>query len=402
MKEVDVMRPLTDRRRTVRAAFALWRTFARAASGALGAGLLLAAGVASAQAPSLSPSAPAAPLTATPPLSTPSLTAPDPVEQRWQSTFAAWAAADRINPPPPGGVLFVGSSSIRLWNNLETQFSALPVIVKRGFGGSLMSDCTAELRRLVLPYKPRLVIVYAGDNDLAEGRTPQQVLKSYTGFVEGVRRALPDTRIAFISIKPSPVREKLLPAIRKTNALVASYTARVEEPRLHRRLHADARRQGPAARRALPRRPSAPERRGLRVVAEDRRGPRSLTRAARRPAPARAPARSQAAEVAQRDRRLASPRCSRCVVRTAIAGSARQASAIEAADSGPAPVDEAGDGLRATRALGRRSSQRVTQATSHSRLKLMAVTSTSSHSGRGVSRSPTSASASSTITRWAQ
>ena len=223
MKKVEATRPVADRRRPVRAAFALW--FACAASGALG---LLLAGVASAQAPSLSPVAPVAPLTATPPLSQPSLTAPDPIEQRWQSTFDAWAAADRINPPPPGGVLFVGSSSIRLWNNLETQFSALPVIVKRGFGGSLMSDCTAELRRLVLPYKPRLVIVYAGDNDLAEGRTPQQVLKSYTGFVEGVRRALPNTRIAFISIKPSPLREKLLPAIRKTNELVASYTARVK------------------------------------------------------------------------------------------------------------------------------------------------------------------------------
>ena len=72
----------------------------------------------------------------------------------------------------PGGVLFVGSSSIRLWDGLEQDFQALPVVTKRGFGGSRLSDCSEHVSKLVLPYKPRLVIVYAGDNDLAEGATP--------------------------------------------------------------------------------------------------------------------------------------------------------------------------------------------------------------------------------------
>lgn len=142
---------------------------------------------------------------------------------RWQTSLDAFASADRLRPPAAGGVLFVGSSSIRLWDGLETQFGDVR-IVKRGFGGSRMLDCAALLERLVLPYRPRLVIVYAGDNDLAEGRSPQQVAASFGAFVDGVQRTLPDTRIAFVSIKPSPRRAALLRAIREANALVAAYT----------------------------------------------------------------------------------------------------------------------------------------------------------------------------------
>ena len=145
------------------------------------------------------------------------------IDARWQESLEAFALADQAQAPQPGGVLFVGSSSIRLWSGLETQFAG-ETIVKRGFGGSRMFDCAEYLERLVLPYKPRLVIVYAGDNDLAEGRTPQQVLASFSAFVEGVRRALPDTRIAYLSIKPSPLRSALMPQVAETNALVADYS----------------------------------------------------------------------------------------------------------------------------------------------------------------------------------
>jgi lysophospholipase L1-like esterase len=143
---------------------------------------------------------------------------------RWHDSFEAFAAADKAHAPAPGGVVFVGSSSIRLWNDLEQQFDAPPVIVKRGFGGSRMSDCTTYLENLVVPYKPRLVVVYAGDNDLAEGRSPEDVLVSYTHFVDGVAKELPATRIAYLSIKPSPRREALLPEIRRTNALIAAFS----------------------------------------------------------------------------------------------------------------------------------------------------------------------------------
>jgi lysophospholipase L1-like esterase len=145
------------------------------------------------------------------------------VDAKWASSFAAFALADKQKAPAPGGVLFVGSSSIRLWDSLETQFSALPVVVKRGFGGSRMEDCKLYLSRLVTPYQPRMVLVYAGENDLAEGRTPEQVLRSFTSFVEGVRAELPQTRIAYISIKPSVARKGLMDQIRKTNTLIHEY-----------------------------------------------------------------------------------------------------------------------------------------------------------------------------------
>ena len=146
------------------------------------------------------------------------------MEARWQESLDAFAAADKARAPQPGGVLFVGSSSIRLWDDLERQFEVgQPGIVKRGFGGSRMLDCSRYVDRLVLPYKPRLVVVYAGDNDLAEGRSPRDVLDDFTAFVKRVREALPDTRIAYLSIKPSPLRESFLPRVREANSMIAEY-----------------------------------------------------------------------------------------------------------------------------------------------------------------------------------
>lgn len=141
--------------------------------------------------------------------------------QRWQTSFDAFAAADRLRAPQPGGVLFVGSSSIRLWEDLETAFGPDPVVLKRGFGGSRLADCVAWADRLVIGYKPRLVVLYAGDNDLAEGATPAEVAQRFEAFVAAVRGALPDTRIAYLSIKPSPLRAALIDAAREANALIA-------------------------------------------------------------------------------------------------------------------------------------------------------------------------------------
>jgi lysophospholipase L1-like esterase len=126
-------------------------------------------------------------------------------------------------------VLFVGSSSIRLWSNLEDQFKDLPVVIKRGFGGSQLSDCVKNLSRLVLRYRPHTVLVYAGDNDLAAGTAPQEVLHRFTAFVDGVHRELPQTRIVYISIKPSPSRIRLLSKIREANTLIEDYADNADE-----------------------------------------------------------------------------------------------------------------------------------------------------------------------------
>jgi lysophospholipase L1-like esterase len=144
-------------------------------------------------------------------------------EHVWQSSIDDFVAADREHPPAPGGVVFVGSSSIRLWSSLESDLGASD-IVKRGFGGSRMSDSAYFADRIVLPYRPRLVVVYAGDNDLAEGVKPQEVLASYIDLVRQVHEALPDTRVAFISIKPSPLREALMGLTLQTNKLIEEYS----------------------------------------------------------------------------------------------------------------------------------------------------------------------------------
>jgi len=146
------------------------------------------------------------------------------VDARWKESLDAFAADDLAHAPESGGVLFVGSSSIRLWSDLEKQFDQQPVVIKRGFGGSRLSDVARYLDQLVLPYRPRLVIVYAGDNDLAEGATPADVAKSFATLVEGVHAVLPETRIAYLSIKPSPLRASLMPAIQETNQRISSYS----------------------------------------------------------------------------------------------------------------------------------------------------------------------------------
>lgn len=150
-----------------------------------------------------------------------------PAANPFETSIASFAAADREQAPRAGGIVFVGSSSIRLWNDLEKQFGPA-VVIKRGFGGSKMSDCTRYLDRLVLPHKPSLVVVYAGDNDLAEGISPRDVLMSFQKFVDGIESELPATRIAYISIKPSPARIGLIAKIRETNRLIQKYTSEKE------------------------------------------------------------------------------------------------------------------------------------------------------------------------------
>jgi lysophospholipase L1-like esterase len=93
-------------------------------------------------------------------------------------------------------------------------------VINRGFGGSELRDSTFYADRIVIPYAPRQIVLYAGENDLQSGRTPQQVEADFRAFVERVRRDLPKVRIAYISNKPSPSRARLLEAQRQANALI--------------------------------------------------------------------------------------------------------------------------------------------------------------------------------------
>ena len=141
----------------------------------------------------------------------------------FEKEILAFEAADAKSPPAPGGVLFVGSSSIRLWTTLADDFPGVPVL-NRGFGGSKIAHSTRYADRIVIPYKPKTIVFYAGDNDIAGGLAPQQVLADYKAFVAKVHAALPDTRILFISIKPSVARWKLVEQMREANRLVKAFS----------------------------------------------------------------------------------------------------------------------------------------------------------------------------------
>ncbi len=137
----------------------------------------------------------------------------------WEEDMRAFARADQARPVPEGGIAFIGSSSIRMWSSLQQDFPGKPVY-NRGFGGSEVRDSTWYADRIVIPYAPRQVVLYAGDNDLNSGRTPQQVRDDVLAFVQRIRRDLPTARISYLSIKPSPSRAHLLPSIVTANRLI--------------------------------------------------------------------------------------------------------------------------------------------------------------------------------------
>jgi lysophospholipase L1-like esterase len=143
----------------------------------------------------------------------------------WQADIERFAQADRAQPPARGAIVFIGSSSIRLW---ETPARDCPgvAVVNRGFGGSIIADSTRLADRILVPLAPRAIVFYAGDNDLAAGHTPRQVRDDFEGFVRTVRERLPRVPIAYVSIKPSPARVALLERMREANALVREYAAR--------------------------------------------------------------------------------------------------------------------------------------------------------------------------------
>jgi len=142
----------------------------------------------------------------------------------WNPAIAAFEATDRANPPPQGAVLFIGSSSIEHWKSVAADFPEVKVI-NRGFGGSVIGDSTFFADRIVAPYHPRAIVIYAGDNDIYYGHTPQRVRDDFAVFVQKVRSFDPGVPVAFVAIKPSVARQSLLPQIRQANTLVREYAA---------------------------------------------------------------------------------------------------------------------------------------------------------------------------------
>jgi lysophospholipase L1-like esterase len=138
--------------------------------------------------------------------------------EKWGPAIAAFEQQDRSDPPPQQGVLFVGSSTIKLWDTRRS-FPNLPTI-NRGFGGSQLADTLHYLDQLVLKHKPRVVVLHAGGNDLAGGKPAQQAAADLRAIADRLQRELPDTRLVFIGIKPTIARRQLVQKERELNDLV--------------------------------------------------------------------------------------------------------------------------------------------------------------------------------------
>ncbi len=147
---------------------------------------------------------------------------------RWEASIQKFEAQDRKSPPAKGGIVFVGSSTMVGWN-LQKSFPDSGA-VNRGFGGSQMADSLRYADRIVIPLALRVVVVYAGDNDLASGKTPKRVAEDFRQFVAKIHATLPETRIVYLGIKPSVARRKLIDKGREANRLIREFAA--SNPRL--------------------------------------------------------------------------------------------------------------------------------------------------------------------------
>ena len=148
------------------------------------------------------------------------LTAQQPIDpNRWESTIQKFEAADAATPPVKGGIVFIGASSIARWTNLAESFPDLQV-VNRGFGGSELAEAVKYASRVVVPYAPRTVVLYAGENDLNRGVAPEVIASDFDKFSQLIHTSLPTARIVVIGLKPSLLRWKLRDGMQRTNALI--------------------------------------------------------------------------------------------------------------------------------------------------------------------------------------
>ena len=142
----------------------------------------------------------------------------------FHSDIQHFKTEDSIHFPPKHAILFLGSSSFRKWEDVQKYFPNY-TIINRGFGGSTIPDAIYYLDDIVFPYEPKQVVIYEGDNDLASSDkiTADSVLNRFEKLFSLIRKHLPNTSIAFVSIKPSPSREKLMPEMQEANSMIKKF-----------------------------------------------------------------------------------------------------------------------------------------------------------------------------------
>ena len=143
-----------------------------------------------------------------------------PNPEGFEKDIQAFEEQDRITSPPANAIVAIGSSSLKIWNKTINNDLAPLTIIPRGFGGSTMNDALYYVDRIVIPYKPRAVLLYEGDNDVAGGISPEKIKDAFLKFVAKIHKELPETRIYFLAIKPSPSRWNVWPQMQETNRLI--------------------------------------------------------------------------------------------------------------------------------------------------------------------------------------
>lgn len=141
---------------------------------------------------------------------------------KWEKEIAAFEARDGTNPPPKGAVLFIGSSTIRLWKTLQQDFPSVKTI-NRGFGGSEIVDSTHFADQIIFPYEPSRIFLRAGGNDLWAGKSADEVFNDFKDFVAKVRERLPKTEITFIGWNPTVARWSQVEKEKALNSLVKEF-----------------------------------------------------------------------------------------------------------------------------------------------------------------------------------
>lgn len=148
-------------------------------------------------------------------------------QNQYDGEIAAFKKKDSVAPAPKNAVLFAGSSTFRKWTTMENDFPG-HTIINRGFGGAVFPDIIHFANDIILPYQPKQILIYCGDNDLASSDTvtPEVVLRRFKTLFSIIRTGLPDAQIAFVSIKPSPSRARLMPNIVRSNKLIRKFLKR--------------------------------------------------------------------------------------------------------------------------------------------------------------------------------
>jgi lysophospholipase L1-like esterase len=143
-------------------------------------------------------------------------------KNQFEAEITHFEKEDSIQMPIQNSNLFTGSSSIKLWGNLGSNFIGYSVL-NRGFGGSKLTDLEIFTERIITKYSPGKIFIYSGENDIDGGATAEQVLDRFIKVFIKIRTSMPNIPIAFISIKPSIARESQFEIQKQANKLIKRY-----------------------------------------------------------------------------------------------------------------------------------------------------------------------------------